>query len=452
MDKALEIKIPDLLDKNTNNYLLLNQLTKNICKVKLDKCILKGILCQIPQPVLLINTKALNGESIENNKIIYISFNNEDYYKNIIIEATRNIHKLKNKEYEITIIEIRPKEYELFSKYFVKLNEKNRNESILKYLFDNSENIQISKEKPYNFKDYQLLFQSIKEEYNKHFYNKTKNIEKNEIFIHLKIKNKDVNKKIYFLCYIEDDKNKDFDVNNNLFEFNKFNTKLYIDNKEEPFKKYFIPTEKKNYIIKLIFNIKLTTSKYMFYNCLNIIKIDLSSFNTENIVNMENMFTGCKNLTDINLKSFNTENVINMRYMFYSCENLIKINLLSFNTKNVIQMDFMFAFCSNLIKIDLSSFNFKNVKNMKCMFIGCKNLIDIDFSSFGNQNESYMKGMFINCGRLTKINMTSFNIFNNNTDKMFQYCENLNIIKVKRKSYLKIKKEAKSLNILIIEI
>ncbi len=43
--------------------------------------------------------------------------------------------------------------------------------------------------------------------------------------------------------------------------------------------------------------------------------------------------------------------------MFYNAYNLVSLNLSSFNTDNVYSMEFMFANCSNLITLDISHFN-----------------------------------------------------------------------------------------------
>ena len=53
---------------------------------------------------------------------------------------------------------------------------------------------------------------------------------------------------------------------------------------------------------------------------------------------MEGMFYECISLTSINLSSFNTEKVNNMMCIFYRCEKLKEINLSNFNTKNVENM------------------------------------------------------------------------------------------------------------------
>ena len=47
-------------------------------------------------------------------------------------------------------------------------------------------------------------------------------------------------------------------------------------------------------------------------------------------------------LASLELTSFNTQNVINMKGMFDNCQSLLSLNLLSFNTENVTNMEFMF--------------------------------------------------------------------------------------------------------------
>ena len=97
---------------------------------------------------------------------------------------------------------------------------------------------------------------------------------------------------------------------------NELNTELYINEKKEKYKKYFIPIGEGIYNINIKFNIYLTDCSYMFSGCENIININFISFNTNYIENMKYMFYGCKNLKYLNLFSFNTKNVIDMSHMF----------------------------------------------------------------------------------------------------------------------------------------
>ena len=66
----------------------------------------------------------------------------------------------------------------------------------------------------------------------------------------------------------------------------------------------------------------------MFENCTSIKTLDLSSFNTENIVNMSRMFYSCTSLNSLDLSSFNVSNCLFHENMFYniSPELMQKLN------------------------------------------------------------------------------------------------------------------------------
>ena len=66
---------------------------------------------------------------------------------------------------------------------------------------------------------------------------------------------------------------------------------------------------------------------------------------------MSYILSNCEALENIELSNFNTENVIDMSYMFYRCHSLKNINLSNFNTENVENMSFMFIGCSSLTTI-----------------------------------------------------------------------------------------------------
>ena len=56
---------------------------------------------------------------------------------------------------------------------------------------------------------------------------------------------------------------------------------------------------------------------------------------------MNNLFSNCKNLINLDLSSFNTINVIDMSEMFKSCKKIINLDLSSFNTNNIIEMSYI---------------------------------------------------------------------------------------------------------------
>ena len=60
----------------------------------------------------------------------------------------------------------------------------------------------------------------------------------------------------------------------------------------------------------------------------------------------DSMFSNCENLTGFeNIENFHTENVTSMSSMFYLCQNLINIDVSNWDTSNVIYMNSLFDRC-----------------------------------------------------------------------------------------------------------
>ena len=76
---------------------------------------------------------------------------------------------------------------------------------------------------------------------------------------------------------------------------------------------------------------------------------------------MRYMFNGCSSLEELNLSYFNTDNVINMGWMFYGCSSLKELNLPNFKTNNVTNMEYMFSGCSANF-INKIRAQYKNIK------------------------------------------------------------------------------------------
>ena len=153
----------------------------------------------------------------------------------------------------------------------------------------------------------------------------------------------------------------------------------------------------------------------MFASCTKLASLDLgSNFNTSNVINMYSMFGGCSKLTSLDLgASFNTSNVTDMGHMFQYCSSLASLDLgASFNTLKVTDMSYMFQNCSALASLDLgASFNTSNVADMNYMFFGCSSLASLDLgASFNTLNVKHMYGMFSGCSKLTSLDLgASFN-------------------------------------------
>ena len=325
-----------------------------------------GIFCYIKYsnkkiPILIINNY------LDNNDNNNISVTRNDG-TTITIELEDSIYK--DKEYNISIVEIKENmnykiqfcdiDDEIYSKESEILY---KNESIYIIQYKNENDIFISNgvikyvnnKEIINFcniiKNYKFFpifklsnnklvgFQFsnkgifIKYIINKFTYNKKyryKYENKNEINIIVKVEKDDINKNIYFL-----DSYKARDIKNeHLKELSKYNTKLYINNKEYEYKKFFNPDKEGEYKIRLEFKNKLKDCSFMFAGCNNIIGIDFTSFISDEVTNMEYMFFYCKNLKNLNSLSFNTKKVSNMRYMLVGINQNQTFDLSSIDFRN----------------------------------------------------------------------------------------------------------------------
>ena len=250
----------------------------------------------------------------------------------------------------------------------------------------------------------------------------------NYIIAEIYIKDEDINKEIQIINSYENDQrrsNREI-IKEYMNEEEIKKCEIRINDKLIPFTYSYTFTNKGKYIIKYSFNNYLSKTNYMFSRCSSLTSLNLSNFNSQNVINMDWMFAGCSSLTSLNLSKFNTQNVTNMVWMFSGCTSLTNINLSTFNTQNVTNMNNMFSWCSSLTNINLSNFNTQNVTNMNAMFFKCSSLTNINLSNFNTQNVSDMSWMFRECSSLTSLNLSNFNTQKvTNMDLMFYKCSSL---------------------------
>ena len=87
---------------------------------------------------------------------------------------------------------------------------------------------------------------------------------------------------------------------------------------------------------------KVTNMHAMFYGMSKLAALDLSNFNTSQVQDMSSMFSGVFNLiTTLNLSSFDTSKVRYMTSMFSGMPNLTTLDISNFNTSQVINMSYM---------------------------------------------------------------------------------------------------------------
>ncbi len=136
-----------------------------------------------------------------------------------------------------------------------------------------------------------------------------------------------------------------------------------------------------------------------------------TSINDKPIVSMSYMFAGSKT-TSIDLSSFDTSNVYNMQVMFSGVTNVEEYDLSSFDTSNVYNMPAMFIGNSLVKKYDLHGFDTSKVKDMGCMFCSNSSLKEIDLSTFNTSSLESAQALFSSSNNLEKVIMDNWNIRN----------------------------------------
>lgn len=155
-------------------------------------------------------------------------------------------------------------------------------------------------------------------------------------------------------------------------------------------------------------------------------ELDLSNFNTGNVIDMGAMFYGCESMREINLSSFDTSKVESMRSMFDECYSLKELDLSNFNTSNVTNMSNMLLKCRDLEKVNLSSFDTSKVTDMGSMFNACSSLEEIDLSNFSTESVKNVAGMFNLCDKLKQIDLSNFHVPNKESAMlMINHCNKL---------------------------
>ena len=160
---------------------------------------------------------------------------------------------------------------------------------------------------------------------------------------------------------------------------------VYINDSPQDINNEYFFNYSQSIIIIISWNVSIISTKNMFLDCHNIIEIDLSNFDSSQIIDMEGMFYLCNNLISLNITNFNTSQVKYMHYLFHGCSSLISLNLSNFDTSKVNRMEGMFSSCSKLTLLDLSNFKitretlYNNFAFFFSMFIGCNDLEYINF-------------------------------------------------------------------------
>lgn len=212
---------------------------------------------------------------------------------------------------------------------------------------------------------------------------------------------------------------------------------VVLDNRLDGVKEFL--HVKEGFTGKLHLPINASTCSFMFVD-INVPEIDLTEFDTTNVVNMDYMFLKADlgdrlkinsstntqiNDADQNILTFNTESVISMSGMFKDCK-VKHLDLNSLRTHNVTDFSDMFCSCNDLIDLNVDGFDTSNAEDFHGMFQGCIKLTQLNVKHFNVDNVLHMSCLFSKCLRLKVIDLESWNFSQvSDANEMFAYCEKL---------------------------
>ena len=115
--------------------------------------------------------------------------------------------------------------------------------------------------------------------------------------------------------------------------------------------------------------------------------IDISGWDTSNVIDMNFMFSQCKKLKKIiGIENLDVSKLRCANCMFSYCEKLVELDLTNWNPKLLQKTRYMFYGCLNLKIIkNIENWQLPNIKEVKYMFSGCTKL-DIDLSNWDLTN------------------------------------------------------------------
>ena len=150
---------------------------------------------------------------------------------------------------------------------------------------------------------------------------------------------------------------------------------------------------------------EVITMNTMFYMMNSLKNINVSGFNTSKVTDMNSMFDQTGVIEELNLSNFDTSNVTDMKWMFFGLNKLKKLNLTNFDTSRVTNMYGMFDVMTDVSEIKFgTNFNTRNVTNMGRMFSRTSSIQQLDLSHFNTGNVTAMNDMFSLMTSLTQIN------------------------------------------------
>lgn len=176
-----------------------------------------------------------------------------------------------------------------------------------------------------------------------------------------------------------------------------------------------------------------------FFECNNLLSVNLSRLDTSKTTSLGYAFSRCKSLTEIDLSALDTSSVRSFADVFQDCSSLRSVNLAGWDTSSGKDFRQMFYRCASLEEIDISSFKTSASTSFEQMFYGCSSLRSLDLSHFDTGSATTFASMFYNCASLATLDVSMFDTASaTDLSQAFYGCKSLTELDLSRASTAKV--------------
>lgn len=176
-----------------------------------------------------------------------------------------------------------------------------------------------------------------------------------------------------------------------------------------------------------------------FFECNNLLSVNLSRLDTSKTTSLGYAFSRCKSLTDLDLSALDTSSVRSFADVFQDCSSLRSVNLAGWDTSSGKDFRKMFYRCASLEEIDISSFKTSASTSFEQMFYGCSSLRSLDLSRFDTSAATTFASMFCNCASLATLDVSTFDTTSaTDLSQAFYGCKSLTELDLSRASTAKV--------------
>ena len=176
-----------------------------------------------------------------------------------------------------------------------------------------------------------------------------------------------------------------------------------------------------------------------FFECNNLLSVNLSRLDTSKTTSLGYAFSRCKSLTALDLSALDTSSVRSFADVFQECSSLRSVNLAGWDTSSSKDFRQMFYRCASLEEIDISSFKTSASTSFEQMFYGCSSLRSLDLSHFDTGSATTFASMFYNCAALATLDVSMFDTTSaTDLSQAFYGCKSLTELDLSRASTAKV--------------